>query len=65
MLRGHQSWVFNSKPVILGSAAVGGPFEAEGALSDDFDILHDDMWLGQESFEKAERKMLEQISTFS
>lgn len=60
MLQGHQSWVFNSKPVILGSAAVGGPFEGRGALTDDFDILHDDIWLGQESFEKAERKILQQ-----
>ena len=28
MLQGHQTWVFDSKPVIVGSAAVGGPFEA-------------------------------------
>jgi stage V sporulation protein AD len=60
MLQGHQTWVFPTKPVILASAAVGGPFEAKGLLADDFDILHDDMWLGQESFEKAEKKMLEQ-----
>ncbi len=59
MLQGHQSWVFPSRPVILASAAVGGPFEANGALADDFDILHDDLWLGQDSYEKAEKKMLE------
>ena len=40
--------------------AVGGPFEARGALAEDFDILHDDLWLGQDSFEKAEKKLLEQ-----
>lgn len=60
MLKGHQTWVFDSKPVILSSAAVGGPFEANGALADDFDILHEDVWLGQESCEKAERKLLEE-----
>ena len=60
MLSGKQSWVFESKPVILSSAAVGGPFEAQGALAEDFDILNDDIWLGQESFEKAETKLLEQ-----
>ncbi|MCW3489408.1 stage V sporulation protein AD [Dethiobacter alkaliphilus] len=60
MLKGHQSWVFENKPVILGAAAVGGPFEANGAVADDFDILHDDMWLGEKSFEKAEKKLLEQ-----
>lgn len=60
MLQGYQSWVFHSQPVILASSAVGGPFEAQGALADDFDILHDDIWLGQQSFEKAERLLLEQ-----
>lgn len=59
MLKGHQSWIFNSKPTILASAAVGGPFEADGALADDFDILHEDLWLGQDSYEKAEKALLE------
>ncbi len=59
MLKGHQTWIFNNKPVIISSAAVGGPFEAKGALSNDFDILHEDIWLGQDSFEKAERVFLE------
>ena len=59
-MQGHQSWVFNSKPVILSSATVGGPFEAKGPLSGDFDILHEDIYLGQDSFEKAEKLLLEQ-----
>lgn len=60
MIQGHQTWVFSSRPVILASAAVGGPFEASGALANDFDLLHQDLFLGQGSFEKAEKKMLEQ-----
>lgn len=60
MLKGHQTWVFNSKPTILSSAAVGGPFEAQGAIAEDFDMLHQDIWLGQDSYEKAEKKLLEQ-----
>jgi stage V sporulation protein AD len=60
MLKGHQSWVFKSKPVIISSAAIGGPFEAKGALAEDFDYLHEDVWLGQDSVEKAEKKLLEQ-----
>lgn len=60
MQKGHQTWVFESKPVIIGSAAVGGPFEAQGNLADDFDMLHGDIWLGEKSFEKAEKKLLEQ-----
>lgn len=60
MLKGHQTWFFPNKPVILSAAAVGGPYEAKGPLADDFDILHGDLWVGQDSFEKAERKMLEE-----
>jgi stage V sporulation protein AD len=60
MLQGHQTWVFASKPVIIGSAAIGGPFEAQGNLADDFDVLHGDIWLGQDSYEQAEKKFLEQ-----
>lgn len=60
MLKGHQSWIFESKPVIISSAAVGGPFEARGNLAEDFDRLHSDIWLGQDSFEKAEKMLLEE-----
>lgn len=60
MLQGHQTWVFPSKPVIIGSAAIGGPFEAQGNLAEDFDLLHGDIWLGQDSYEQAEKKFLEQ-----
>ncbi|TGE37406.1 stage V sporulation protein AD [Desulfosporosinus fructosivorans] len=60
MLQGHQTWVFDSKPTIIASAAVGGPHEAQGPLACDFDLLHDDFWLGQDSFEKAEKKLQEE-----
>ncbi|MEW6622928.1 MAG: stage V sporulation protein AD [Bacillota bacterium] len=60
VLRGHQTWVYDANPVIAGSAAVGGPFEAQGPVAADFDLLHGDIWLGEKSFEKAEKKLLEQ-----
>ncbi|WP_078381375.1 stage V sporulation protein AD [Sutcliffiella halmapala] len=60
MLKGKQSWVFANKPVILAGAAVGGPFEANGLLADDFDLLHKDLWLEQESYEKAHKLLLEE-----
>ncbi|MCG8402981.1 MAG: stage V sporulation protein AD [Firmicutes bacterium] len=60
MMRGHQTWLFQNKPVIIATAAVGGPYEAAGPLAGDFDLLHGDLWLDQDSFEKAERKMLEE-----
>ena len=60
MLQGHQSWVFERKPVLLGTAAVVGPFEGQGPLADDFDIIHGDLSVGQQSWEKAERTLLEE-----
>ena len=60
MLKGHQTWVFETKPTIIASAAVGGPYEAKGPLASDFDLLHGDIRLGQESYEKAEQKLQEQ-----
>ncbi len=60
MLHGHQTWEFFRQPVIMATGVVGGPMEAQGPLAPDFDILHGDLWLGQDSFEKAEKKMLEQ-----
>lgn len=60
MLQGHQTWVFPGRPVIISTAAVGGPHEARGPLAEDFDLLHGDLWLGQDSYEKAEKKMLEE-----
>jgi len=59
MLVGHQSWQFKTKPAIISSSAVGGPFEGAGELAQDFDIIHKDIWLGQDSFEKAEKIFLE------
>lgn len=44
----------------MSTGTVAGPLEAEGPLARDFDLLHEDLWLGQDSYEKAERKMLEE-----
>ncbi|KAF0816828.1 MULTISPECIES: stage V sporulation protein AD [unclassified Cytobacillus] len=60
MLKGKQSWVFQNLPVIAASGVSGGPFEANGNLSEDFDVLHDDLWMGEDSYEKAHRVLLEE-----
>jgi stage V sporulation protein AD len=60
MTHRHRTWIFENQPVILGSAAVGGPFEADGNLAEDFDMLHEDLWLGEDSYEKAHRVLLEE-----
>ena len=59
MLIGRQSWKFDNKPVVISSSAVGGPFESSCLLADDFDQFASDLWLGEDSFEKAEVKLLE------
>lgn len=60
MLKGHQSWLFENKPVIISSATVVGPFEGRGPLANDFDIIHGDSTLGQDSWEKSEKTLMEE-----
>lgn len=60
MQKGHQSWLFENKPVIRSSATVVGPFEGRGPLANDFDRIHDDSTLEKDSWEQAERKLLEE-----
>ncbi|WP_019241594.1 MULTISPECIES: stage V sporulation protein AD [Bacillus] len=60
MQKGYRTWVFENKPVIISTGTVGGPFEGEGLLADDFDLLHSDLWLQQDSYEKAHRVLLEE-----
>ncbi|MBP1995639.1 stage V sporulation protein AD [Paenibacillus eucommiae] len=62
MLKGHQSWVFENKPVIVSTATIVGPDEGLGPLSEDFDIVHSDLTLGQKSWEKAEKSFLEEAA---
>lgn len=63
MLKGHRTWVFHNQPVIISTATVGGPFEANGRLADDFDLLHEDLWLGEDSYEKAHKVLLKKRFT--
>jgi stage V sporulation protein AD len=62
MLKGHQSWLFENRPVIQAAATVVGPFEGQGPLANDFDIIHGDLSIGQDSWEKAEKSLLEEAS---
>ncbi|WP_281202643.1 stage V sporulation protein AD [Cytobacillus kochii] len=62
MLKGKQSWVFSQRPAIIATGVTGGPFEANGNLADDFDLLHEDLWMGEDSYEKAHRVLMEGAS---
>lgn len=62
LLIGHSTWNFSEQPTILTTGVVGGPFEANGKIAQDFDILHGDLWIKQASFEKAQQVMLEEAA---
>ena len=62
MLKGKQSWEFQNRPSILATGVSGGPFEGNGNLADDFDILHEDLWMGKESYEQAHRLLIEEAA---
>lgn len=62
MLIGKQTWEFQNRPVVISTGVVGGPFEAEGKRPSAFDILHDNLWLEQQSFEQAQQLMMEEAS---
>ncbi|HLS67016.1 MAG TPA: stage V sporulation protein AD [Pseudogracilibacillus sp.] len=65
MKMGQHSWQFTSNPALISTGVVGGPFEANGKLKEDFDHLYDDIWLEQQSFEKAQQKMMEDAMTIA
>ncbi|MBW7461449.1 stage V sporulation protein AD, partial [Paenibacillus sepulcri] len=65
MLRGKQTWWFDKRPVIIGSATVVGPDEGNGPLAADFDLIHPELDMQQKTWEKAERLLLEQASDFA
>lgn len=57
---GKQTLVFSTPPRVISSASIVGELEGEGPLGAYFDeVLTDDTW-GEDSWEKAERKMFEQ-----
>ncbi|WP_199731691.1 stage V sporulation protein AD [Cohnella endophytica] len=62
MLQGKRSWVFPKPPVIIATGTVAGPEEGEGPLASEFDLVHPDLEMGQPTWEKAERLMLEQAT---
>ncbi|MBE3595962.1 MAG: stage V sporulation protein AD [Hydrogenibacillus sp.] len=51
--------MFPNRPGIIASAVVGGPKEGEGPLAGDFDLIYDDVYVGMQTYEQAERKLLE------
>lgn len=59
-LIGKQTWQFPKQPYLLATGAVVGPKEAAGPLGQEFDASHEDSYVGQDSWEKAERRLFEE-----
>lgn len=54
---GRQSFVLTNPPSITAWSSVAGKKESEGPLGKNFDIVQDDAYFGQKSWEQAEKKM--------
>lgn len=57
---GKASWIYKSEPVIISTGVTGGPFEKNGNLAEDFDLIFDDLWMGEDSYEKAHRLLIDE-----
>ena len=57
MRRGRTIW-FENLPKIIATATVAGPKECAGIVGEYTDIPLDDDMFGEDTFERAERKML-------
>ncbi|WP_054950245.1 stage V sporulation protein AD [Numidum massiliense] len=62
---GQQTWAVTSGVRVLASAAVVGPKEGQGLLKNDYDAIYSDTYAGQDTWERAERKMLEDAVDFA
>lgn len=58
---GRSTWSFQQDIAIVSHAAVVGPMEGKGLLGEDYDLVYEDLYMGQDTWEKAERKMMEDV----
>ncbi len=55
---GKQTIRLQDPPAVIATATVVGPKEGQGPLGKEFDLVEQDMLLGEKSWERAEQKML-------
>ena len=58
--KNNQTIIFKNRPHIISSYAIVGPKEGLGSLKNYFDYIMKDDLFGEKTYEKAERKMVEQ-----
>lgn len=59
----RHTWQFTSGVRIKSSATAVGPKEANGPLGQEFDLVYEDNYVGQQTWEQAERKLLSDAIT--
>lgn len=62
MRTGKQTVIFEHKPVITSTASIVGKKEGCGPIADYFDIILEDDYFGEKSWEKAESKLQEETA---
>ena len=55
--RGRQSFILPSQPVITAWASIAGKKEGEGPLAKTFDVVSQDTYFGQKTWEQGEKKL--------
>lgn len=58
---GKYTIIYDNPPIIEGYASVAGRKESQGPLGKMFDMVFEDEYLGQKSFEQAESEMQRQV----
>ncbi|HAG07055.1 MAG TPA: stage V sporulation protein AD [Peptococcaceae bacterium] len=58
---GQQTVMFQNPPVIAATATIVGPKEGQGPLAHTFDKVVEDPYYAEKCWEKAERRMLEEV----
>jgi stage V sporulation protein AD len=59
---GRQSFRFTRPPVINAAANIAGPMEGQGPLAPTFDWILDNLLFGEQTWERAESKMLRECA---
>ena len=55
--RGKQSLVFEGKPIITAWASIAGKKESQGPLAEQFDVVSQDTYFGEKTWEQGEKKL--------
>ncbi|MGE5630992.1 MAG: stage V sporulation protein AD [Caulobacteraceae bacterium] len=58
---GKQTLKLAAPPSVISTASIVGPKEGQGPLAKNFDVVLEDDYFGEESWEKAESKMLKAV----